>query len=109
MATNYSRGRAFEYAVRDALKDAGFVCIRSAGSKGSIDLIAGRDGEILAVQCKKDGRIPPGERRRLRQDAVHFGATPVLAEKAKGVVFYVVNRLGKIKANSNVMDIRDHG
>lgn len=110
MATNYSRGRSFEYQVRNHLLKDGFVCIRSAGSKGSIDLIAGREGVVLAVQCKKNGRIPASERRRLRQDASQFGAIPVLAEQSRGVVFYEVKRLGTIKSKVNIMSTRDdHG
>jgi len=36
---NYVKGRAFEYQVKHAKEKDGFYVIRSAGSKGAIDLI----------------------------------------------------------------------
>lgn len=37
---NYVKGRAFEHAVRKHYESKGYTVIRSAGSKGKIDLIA---------------------------------------------------------------------
>lgn len=37
---NYVKGRAFEYAVRKHYESKGYTVIRSAGSKGKIDLLA---------------------------------------------------------------------
>jgi len=76
MATNYERGRAFEYRVRDALKLNGAVAVvRSAGSKTKIDLVAlfpildspsyEGDMEVWIVQCKRDGNLPADEREEL--------------------------------------------
>lgn len=108
MATRYEQGRAFEYRVRNALRGAGYTCIRSAGSKGSIDIIAGRDGFVMAIQCKRDGKLPGSERRDLLRDSKHFGAMPVLAVNSKGVVLYLVKRGGKIATRINLVSI-DHG
>ena len=53
MATNYERGRRFEYSVMHRLQRAGFYVIRSAGSHSLADLVAlGANGVIL-IQCKK--------------------------------------------------------
>lgn len=56
LATNYQRGRAFEYRVRDYyLKqlDACYV-MRAAQSKGIADLAAFfRDGSVDLIQCKR--------------------------------------------------------
>lgn len=78
MATNYERGRAFEYRVRDKLlKELGAVSVtRSAGSKTKIDLIAlfpalesytvwPATGDVWLIQCKRDGKLPAAEREAL--------------------------------------------
>jgi hypothetical protein len=76
MTTNYARGRAFEYKVRDKMYEQGAVLVlRSAGSKTKVDLIAlfpiidsiTYEGDIQAmlVQCKKDGNLPAAEREEL--------------------------------------------
>ena len=50
--TNYSRGRAFEYRVKDRLEALGWFCIRSAGSHSEIDLLACKGTRMLGIQCK---------------------------------------------------------
>lgn len=40
MVTNYSRGRAKEYRLKDKYTKEGFVVLRTAGSHGFADLIA---------------------------------------------------------------------
>ncbi|MEM3549308.1 MAG: hypothetical protein QXJ23_09940 [Thermofilum sp.] len=56
MVTNYERGRAFEYRVKRHLERQGYFVMRSAGSHFP-DLIAVKDGEVLAVEVKK--HMPP--------------------------------------------------
>ena len=63
--TKYDNGRRFEYAVRNALQDAGYWVMRSAGSKSKVDLLALKQDECLLVQCKKHGVLPPSERAEL--------------------------------------------
>ena len=69
----YEAGRRFEWKVRDRLRAAGFTVLRTAGSKGPVDLIAVRErtmvlgveetpGEIRFVQCKN--RKPTAAERR---------------------------------------------
>ena len=106
MATNYQRGRAFEYRVRDKLKKDGAVYVlRAAQSKGIVDLLAlfppaARCTEcamkglfqpvIWLVQAKRDGRLPAHEEIELRAVAEAAGAVPVLAQtgpKGRGVQF----------------------
>lgn len=77
MATNYERGRAFEYRVRDKAYAMGAVAVvRSAGSKTKIDLLIlwpalesytewPPVGEVWMVQCKRDGKLPADEREAL--------------------------------------------
>ena len=71
---SYSRGRRFEYRVRDWLKAHGFeLVIRSAGSKTPWDIVALRQGvgdpwqaQVWLVQCKGDGKPGPAVMRKLR-------------------------------------------
>ncbi|MGH3500727.1 MAG: restriction endonuclease [Nocardioidaceae bacterium] len=85
MATNYSRGAAFERAVRDLLETDGYVVSRSAGSRSKVDLIGLKPGQILLVQVKKygTGTVSPGERAGLLRIANAAGPTavPVIAYK----------------------------
>lgn len=96
MATNYERGRAFEYRVRDALKDKGAVYVmRAAGSHTKADLAAffdthGWSPVVWLVQCKRDGRLPAAEREELVSIARQTGTRPMLAQagpKGRGVIF----------------------
>lgn len=99
MATNYQRGRQFEYRTRDKLLKNGAVYVmRAASSKGAADLIAlwpvnGWLGPLggtfhvypraWLVQCKRDGKLPRAERETLVEIAAQTGATPVLARVPK--------------------------
>jgi len=105
MATNYERGRAFEYRTRDKLKEwgAGYV-MRAAGSHTKADLIALWPQESLEVvgmpvsagerpwlvQCKRDGKLPKSEAQELLGIAEAVGALAWMARAGKngrGVVF----------------------
>lgn len=111
MASNGSRGTDFERQCRAALEVAGFTVIRSAASKTGVDLVAlGKPdcprargvpvwnrncGEVWLVQCKRDGRLDPGEWNTLVDLAWDCNSEPVLAcrEKVDGrfqAVFYVL-------------------
>lgn len=80
MATNYTRGRRYEYVVRDRLVEAGYFVTRAAKSAGASDLTALRAGSPpLLVQCKRDGYIPPDEWNALIGAADVAGAVPLLA------------------------------
>lgn len=89
--TNYTRGRAFEYAVMRNLAGNGFVCSRSAGSHGPYDIhgiaLAG-DGTTIYVQCKIDGRISPHDRSTLCNLAALACGHPLLASRAGGRIVY---------------------
>ena len=81
--SRYENGRRFEWATRDDLADNGYSVIRAAGSKGNakVDLIAVKPGQLLFVQCKGPGALPPAEWDRLVEVAAWVGAIPVLAAK----------------------------
>jgi Holliday junction resolvase len=78
--TQYSRGADFERSTWKDLQKHGWFVIRSAGSRGVIDLMAVAPGpEVLFIQCKRDGRLSIEDRRDLYNLALAFHATPILA------------------------------
>jgi len=84
--TKYNDGRRFEYAVRNALQDAGYWVMRSAGSKSKVDLLALKQDELLLVQCKRHGVLPPSERAELlRLAGLNQHAKAIKAFKLDGV------------------------
>lgn len=98
IATNYQRGRAFEYRARDALLKRGAAYVmRAAQSKGKVDLLAlwVSSGLLVPtpwlVQCKTgSARMSPADRNDLITLAQQTGGLPVLAEpgpKNRGVAF----------------------
>jgi len=98
------KGRRFEYTVRDYLRCMGYEVIRSAGSRGPADLLAGDGRHVLAIQCKINGDIRPRERERLVEFARKFRAMPVLAFKGKkGVEFRYVHP-SRCTVNKELLD-----
>lgn len=100
MASNYTRGRAFEYRTRDALKKRGAAYImRAAQSKGIADLLALWPPSpplvgypypvphVWAVQCKYSihggGYLPGKDAIELVALAELTGALPVFARPGK--------------------------
>lgn len=69
---NYNSGRQFEYRVKKYLEKLGYYVVRSAGSKGQIDIVAipTEDEitllpEVLLIQCKHGAKIGKKEREDL--------------------------------------------
>jgi Holliday junction resolvase len=81
MTNHYQRGVTFERQVRQALEADGYECVRSAGSKSKIDLVAIKPGELLFLQCKLNGLCPPAERAKLLDLSRSAGALPIVAYK----------------------------
>jgi Holliday junction resolvase len=93
--TQGTAGRRFEWKVRDALRADGYTVIRSAGSKGAVDLVAFKQwteklplysivSHMLFVQAKRTtGTIPPAERGELIRYATIARAIPVVAYQPK--------------------------
>lgn len=83
--TQYQLGRSFEYRTRDLLKESGYYVVRSAQSKGLIDLVAMKMGRVLIVQCKRGGLLDKGEWDALFSLGSEIGATPIFTERADGL------------------------
>lgn len=79
--SHYHRGRDLEHRVRKALREQGYEVLRTAGSKSKVDLVAIKPGQMLFVQCKRSGALPPAEWNALFDIAAAAGAMPVLAEQ----------------------------
>lgn len=79
VANKYAQGKRLEAKVIEALRQAGFVTMRSAGSKGVVDVMAVRPGELLFVQVKRTRPPGPEEWNKLVDLAEWAGATPILA------------------------------
>jgi Holliday junction resolvase len=89
---HYQTGRNFEWKIRDDLIANGFEVLRAAGSKGSskIDLLAIKPGQLLFIQAKRSGALPPAEWDRLVEVAAWVDAVPILAANGphgRGVVY----------------------
>lgn len=90
--THYAAGTRFEHKVRDDLDANGYEVIRAAGSKGSskVDLIGIKPGQLLLIQCKRAGTLPPDEWDRVYEVAGWVGAVPLLAAngpRGRGVAY----------------------
>jgi hypothetical protein len=81
--TNYRNGANLERAAKRYLEDNGYYVTKSGGSKGVVDLVALKPGEVLLVQCKTDGYLAPAERTALRQLALRLNATALAGRWAK--------------------------
>ena len=82
MATRYEVGRSFEYRVKNHFKDAGYVVIRSAGSKTATDLVAFDGMSILLVQCTTNKACKnEKDRVELLEMAVNRHMIPVMVWK----------------------------
>lgn len=79
--TAYATGTRFEHKVRDHLTENGYEVIRAAGSKGAskVDLVAVKPGQLLFIQCKRNGALGPAEWDRLLEVSVMVLAVPLLA------------------------------
>jgi Holliday junction resolvase len=80
MVSNYERGRAFEYRVKQYLEKQGYFVVRSAGSHFP-DLIAVKHGKVLAVEVKKNKPSPSvlQEVEQKAKELLRYGITPCLA------------------------------
>ena len=52
--TNYTRGRAIEYRVKNHLEGRGYYVFRTAGSHSLFDLLAFRSDVIRLIQVKSE-------------------------------------------------------
>ncbi|MFG2165539.1 PDDEXK family nuclease [Micromonospora chersina] len=90
--SHYAAGTRFEHKIRDDLRDNGYEVMRAAGSKGAskVDLVALKPSQLLFIQAKRSGALPPDEWNRIVEVAGWVGAIPILAAngpRGRGVVY----------------------
>jgi len=93
-------GRGKEKQVAKQLRKKGYTVKMQGTSRGASDLEAKKASKKWVVQVKatrKKGktRISPRERARLRIQARKKGATPVIAEVARGKIRYRSARINR--------------
>ena len=77
----YAFGRELEYAIRDELRSYEYFVLRSSHSETPVDLVALRKGEVLLIQCKRDGILAPKGWNALWAIAEDNHALALLARK----------------------------
>ena len=88
------KGDAFERATVHHFTDEGYpVVTRAAGSHGIVEVVAAKQGQILFVQAKRDGRLDPAEWNELYHLATDCGAIPLCAKAGRRVTDVVLMRL----------------
>lgn len=106
--TGYAVGTRFEHKVRDDLAENGYEVLRAAGSKGGTkaDLLGFKPGQLLLVQCKRSGVLPPDEWDRLVEVASWVGGVPLLAANGvhgRGVLY--TRLLGPKRRGKRTQDV----
>lgn len=82
--SQYARGRRLEWDVQHDLAAGGYDTIRAASSKGVADVVGFKPGQVIFVQCKTSGRIPPAERvALLRLASLVPGGVPIVASRPR--------------------------
>ncbi len=86
MTTPYERGIYLERLLRTELRQAGFLVIRAAGSRGPIDLVAINGTGVLLIQVKAERQASRDELAKLiqLQDGMPANVQTMLAERRKG-------------------------
>ena len=94
MPSNVRRGRTLEYAVRERLRDRGYVVFRCAGSR-PVDLIAFKDKRVLLVECKAglNPYLSPKQSNHILEISKNVEATPILVvrRRHKGIRWFKMN------------------
>ncbi|MCX8168639.1 MAG: restriction endonuclease [Candidatus Methanomethylicia archaeon] len=96
MKSSYVKGRNFEYTVRMKFAKRGYLSIRSSSSRGTpkgqppIDVIAIKDGRIIAVECKKHkSRINFQVLKELVEIGIKYGVN-VIAVHSNGRITCII-------------------
>jgi len=89
-ASPYQKGRSLEWKAKRELQSEGYLVIRSAGSKGPIDLVAVNRSCVRLIQVVK-GSIPTRKLQALKNLPIPRGCTLEVwvarRKRAKGFVW----------------------
>ena len=59
--SNYDKGARLERIAKKRLEARGYTVVRSAGSKGAVDLVAWNAKHTLLIQVKSNGQVTPND------------------------------------------------
>lgn len=105
---NYRRGYEFERTIKLHLEAEGYWVIAARSSKGKVDLVAFKPGQVLFVQAKTNGKISPAERAEvIRIAGLVPGGVPVVAWKQERVAVPQFSRLTGVGPHDRVPFVID--
>ncbi len=79
MKTAYRKGRRAEYQLKKKLEDEGWFVVRSAGSRGVVDLVALKDDQVMLIQVQTHRYISSDKRQHLQELLRHVKGKVVVA------------------------------
>ncbi len=92
-----SKGIRKEWALKKMLESKGYLVIRSSASKTGVDLLAGKNGKVVALQLQTSEYVYPEKIEALKKYAKAFKAEPVLCvNKKRKWIFIEPDKLEKI-------------
>lgn len=97
MATNYERGRQYEYRSMRWLEKQGYTCFRTAGSHGECDVIALSPQIIQLVQVKFNCAPTPAEVEQFELLAAPRNTVKVVHVWRKGARHPELHSLGSLR------------
>ena len=86
--TNYQVGARFEYRVRDDFRNKGWWAMRLPRSAGGFDIIAIRQGEVVATECQVRKYFAPKKVRDFTLLVEELGIQGRLAWKENGKIVF---------------------
>lgn len=85
--SNYTRGRAKEYAFMKMMREDGFTTLRTAGSHGDWDIICYKDGgalHLFQLKYTEDGKVTKDELKRFEDAPIPDNTGAYLVAYKKG-------------------------
>jgi Holliday junction resolvase len=90
MINKYQKGARLERKVIHDLEEKGWFCVRSAGSKGALDIVAFKGDDRLFIQAKNNGKpLSLKEWNVVFELALAHVAIPIFAGNIKGKTQYL--------------------
>ncbi len=83
--SKYRKGAYYERKVLHQLEKDGWYVVRSAGSKGALDLVAIKDGKVIGIQVKKMKQLSKAERENLGRLRERLGVPIFVVEYVERV------------------------
>jgi Holliday junction resolvase len=86
------KGIRREWELKKFLEGKGYKVVRSSASKTGIDLIAGNEKEVIALQVQTSEYISQDKLNALFEYAKAFKAKPIIARKVRGKWIFAEER-----------------